>query len=298
MRGIIRSPAYAAVLISALSLTCAPAAATPLEDPAVRHLGQLPAGARSGFEFSGAVEEVCRNTYFAPEAVFVTLPAGYRLMQLSDRKETASIKGVLEARPELANHARGTFCILEGSTHTINGKRAHKRPRSKIAFLWADIVPESPGVHSGSDGQSPPPRRAQLFFFYDRDDIDRELALSVNPRAIFARISLVRNRDGWTASVKTEDASVRGEVKASTPRVALRYQTPAYETLLLGDSGSDHHFILTYAGHHERRAVGQWSVSGSARWAQALKSEPDSTKDSFIQDGLAARFGLYPSAGI
>ena len=89
----------------------------------------------------------------------------------------------------------------------------------------------------------------------------------------------------------------RLEVRSTpvSPRVALKHPLPAFETVPLINAARDRFFVLTYAGHHDRKAVGQWRAFGSAPWVRTVAKAVTGADADFIQDAFTVRLNLYDS---
>lgn len=251
-------------------------------------LGALPDGAVSGFEIA-QVTEICARQLFPADAAPSDLPAGYRLLRLSERS-TPWATALLRQRPELADHAGGSFCFVEAGMHEVDGHPVHPGRPSRVAFLWADVVPAA-AARTDARFRGTRVRRAQLLFFYDREHVDRRLAVTATPGAAFARIIMDRRGEAWSLRLEAEESFVTAELSASGPRRRLDYPLPGYETIVLGGAARGLFTVVTFAGHHEREAEGRWRAAGAAPWARIFKQ--GTSRGNFIQDGWIARSALY-----
>lgn len=283
---VITSHKTAVVCATFLFLTRLSAASPPMGP----EVGDLLEGAISVYEVRDVGAEICRRHIFSPEAISVNMPSGYRLATLSDKASSPAVAELLRQRPELRDHARGSFCFIESGVHIVNGKPVHPGRRSKVVFLWADMVPTGPA--SSDVRYRGDTRRVQLFWLYDVEGVDRLLVRIATPNALFGRVTIERSGDVWRVGIETDDGALSGEVKPTSPRRRLEYPQPGYETVLLTDGARDHFNVVTFAGHHEQEAAGEWKASGKARWAQG--SDRDTPNSGFfIQDGWAAKVGVY-----
>jgi len=278
--------AIAAAAFAPFLSQAAPAADEPV-------LGELPAGGASGFEVRDVRAEVCLRQVFPASAVPVDLPHGYRLATLAEKAKTPWTADLLRKRPELRDYARGSFCFVDSGVHTINGRPVHPaRRRSTFAFSWVDIVPtEGAPTDARFHGA---PRRMQLFWIYDSAGVDRKLARTALPDAMFGRIRMAQSGDSWLIRLDMDGGVLTGRVKPTTARQRLVYPEPGYETVLLGGAPRDNYFtVITFAGHHERLAEGEWKVSGKPKWVRSIVPDIAIEAGSFIQDGWAASSRLY-----
>ena len=268
----------------------APPVALGTEAPAAALLGELPRGAVSWFEVGDVGAEVCRTHLFSPTAISARMPPGYRLATLSDKASTPAVAAIIRERPEISGYARGAFCFLESGVYTVNGRPLYPGRRGKVAFLWADMVPEPAAAKD--ERFRGDLRRVQLFWVYDNAGVDRKLAQSATPDALFGDIVMEKRGESWLVAIKGADSSLTAKVMPTTERKALVYPLPAFETLPLAQS-ADHFSVVTFAGHHDRRATGHWSATGDAPWARIFADGMSADGGSFIQDGWAARVGIY-----
>lgn len=274
-------------VVALLAILTLPAGAT--EPP----LGELPAGAISVYEVRDVVAEICRRHVFAPEAAALEMPAGFRLARLSELSSAPWIAELQQRRPDLRDRAHGSLCFIEANTHTVDGAPLYSGRRSRFAFLWADVVPTGPApADPRFVGRV---RRAQLFLLYDAEGVDRGLALRATPDALFGRITMEKVGETWHVGIAGDDSVLTAEVKATTARRRLDYPMPGFETVLRAGGARDHFHVVTFAGHHEQLAAGAWQASGTAVWARGFAGEAVDA-GSFVQDGFAARLGLYPQA--
>lgn len=269
------------------ALTSAAALAQPV-------LGDLPAGALAGFEVSDVRAEVCRTLFFPANAMPVVMPAGYRLSKLSERKNVPAVAEMLGKRPELADYAKGTLCFIDAGIHTVDGRALYRGRRSRTAFLWADMVPAD-GVVADCR-QLGTRRRVQLFWIYDERGIDVGLARKAIPDALFGTIDMEKTGDGWSVSLSTKDGKLTARAVPASPRVPLKHPLPAFETVPLAGAGRDRFFVLTYAGHHDRKAAAEWRASGSDPWVRTVASAVTGADADFIQDSFTVRLNLYEAA--
>lgn len=260
------------------------------DGPGKSALGELPAGAISGFEVSDVGVELCRRHFFSTSDTPVAMPVGYRLVKLSESRVPAEV-ALVRQRPDLGDYAKGTFCFVEAGVHKINGRDVHPGRRSRFLFTWVDIAPMEAGT--GDRRYRGTPRRAQLFFIYDDRGVDRALARRVTPNAMFGRIDIERVGDRWRAGARTSDGFAAASVAPSGGRKPVVHELPAFETLPLTQAARDHFMVLTYAGHHEQKAAGTWRAGGKAAWARSLSGAVEPANATFIQDGFSVRFGLY-----
>lgn len=291
MRLIDRRKAGAALALLSIATLSGPGSAA---DPPLLVLGETPAGARSIYHVSDVHAEVCRRQIFPAAAVGARMPDGFRLARLSERISVPWVAELLRRRPELRDHANGNFCLIEAGVHLINGAPVHPGRISRVAFLWADMVPT--GAAPADPRFRGPMTRVQLFWMYDSEGVDRDLALSVTPNALFGRINMERSGTAWRVAIDAEGSTLAAEVTPTTARRRVDYPTPAYETVALSDAARDHFTVITFMGHHEQIADGEWRVTGDAAWARSFVPEASTSPSSIIWDSLSARSGLYRHA--
>lgn len=251
----------------------------------------LPDGALQVVEATNAVE-LCQESVFPAALLETDVPAGHRLVRMSERPPRPSTEELLRKHPQFADAASGVFCFIEADFR-VRGVPLHASGRSKMAFWWVDVA--SVGPEPADSRYRGPIPRAQVAWFYDIEGLNRELALATTPQATFARIRMEKGKDNsWSASLEAGDNRIEVDMTPTGPRKPLQYATPAYTTVPWIDPAySDYFNVITYAGHHEQAVDARWVVTGNARWARLFGSDPVARYKSMIQDGVAARLALY-----
>jgi hypothetical protein len=258
-------------------------------------LGDLPQRAESVVQVPDLVTEVCQDQAFSPTFP-LKLPEGYRLAELRDMAAQSGgaqswMTQLLREHPRFGSYAFGTFCVCE-ATFAVDGTPVHSDRLTRFAMWWVYVAP------TGGSAQPDPrergkPRRMQLAWLYDEENIDRKLATAIMPAAEFGRISLEKKQNTWSLQIEANHSTATANVTLTSTRKPLEHATPAFETVLLADSVKDQFLVLTYAGHHEQPATGEWRATGNAPWALAFQGDPLTVRRSMIQDGWVVRLARY-----
>jgi hypothetical protein len=105
---------------------------------------------------------------------------------------------------------------------------------------------------------------------------------------------MTRDVDAWTASVETAEGRVAARLMPTGARRPVEYATPAYITVPWIDAAHGEYFnVITYMGHHEQAADGEWTATGDALWARLFAGGPAARHRSMVQDGVSANLALY-----
>jgi hypothetical protein len=270
------------------------AAATAGGEVARPALGRdLPPGAINVVEARDAVE-LCQESVFPAELLADDVPAGHRLKLAAEPAARPWARSIAGRDPRFANHATGVFCFIEAEFR-VAGEPLYADGRGTMAFWWVDISDAGP--------EQPDPRykgastQAQAAYIYDAAGVDRELALAATPNALFGRVQMSQEADGWVGSLDTADGHLRARIVPTSARRPLEYATPAYITVpWVGPTHRDYFNVITYMGHHEQEALGEWTATGEARWARLFARDPAARHRTMIQDGVSANLALYRRA--
>ena len=267
-----------------LVMTCASVFAS--EKP----YGPLPSGALSISEVSEVPAEICRDHLFDPGAFALRLPLGYRLTSAEDyAKDDRVLADFLRANPTYARFAVGSLCFMAVGKFTVDGVRVNPPGATPMAFWWARA--EGPR-DLRMQGKS---QWLQLASWYSRDITERAKVLATDPMAQFTDIQVSEMESGvWRLRLELTDEVVEGEVRCSG-ELTRRTGTPEnFMSVPFSGESAGYFWVISYFGHHQRPAQGEWKSKGSGIFSSAFQM-PDESKvfSTGFQNGWSALSGLY-----
>ncbi|MBL9206626.1 MAG: hypothetical protein JNN01_16160 [Opitutaceae bacterium] len=252
--------------------------------------GTLPPGMLSRSELSEVSAEICRDHVFDPSIVSRRLPPGYRLVTLAEQaKDDPALGEFLRAHPGYSSHALGSLCFMSVGSFTVDGVRVHPPGHTPMAFWWARA--EGPR-DARMRGES---TWIQLGSWYSHDLTERARILATDPMAQFTDIQVAEEKPHvWRLRLVLPDEVIAGEVRCSGQPMRRHGPEPGYMSVPFSGDHAGKFWVISYFGHHELKAQGDWQGQGSGVFTTALQVPQEAKAfGTVFQLGWSALSGLY-----
>jgi hypothetical protein len=265
------------------------AAGTPGQAEEITY-GALPPGALSTNEVTDVAAEICRDHLFDPTYARVRLPEGYRFITAADyAKEDPGVAALIKGNEEYQTHAVGSLCFMSVGSFVVDGVRVHSAGPTPMAFWWVHAAgPRDPRMQGKVDW-------LQLASWYSTDITDRARTLATDPMAEFVDLSVTQSEPGlWRLRMELANEVIHAQVRSSGPSKPRNAPQPGFMSVPLAGDGAGSFWVITYFGHHHRRADGDWHARGTGVFSSAM-GIPDESEafTTYFQEGWSALSGLY-----
>ena len=98
----------------------------------------------------------------------------------------------------------------------------------------------------------------------------------------------------WHLRIVLPTETVEGDVHLSGTRTSMNRPEPGYSTLPFAGDHAAYFLVITYFGHRQQPASGEWRAHGSGTFTDTLTNVGDNlTLGTSFEDRWQARSGLY-----
>lgn len=250
----------------------------------------LPPGALSVSDMSQVHAEICRDHLFDPSRVSKQLPPGYRFISAADHaQEDPLVAGLLKTHPKYARYAVGSLCFLSVGAFTVDGTPITAAGSTSMAFWWARAEgPRDARMQGKAEW-------VQIGSWYSRDITERAKVIATDPMAEFVEIRVDQLQpNAWRLRLALHDEVIEGSVQCTGELTQRRSSGTSFMSVPLSGAGAGSFWVISYFGHHHKKAQGDWRSAGTGVFSEAFQM-PDGAKlfPTLFQSGWSARSGLY-----